>query len=151
MNREKLPTIKVIEEETEIEEEQEIEEEVPEEWRWEGEDLYFHVNDKYYSFIDETTSLTLGDKKIEVFSTPGHSKGSLSYYIDGKVFTGDALFYRSIGRTDFYDGDFAPYGEQGAFATDFAVAETKAAILGKYDIPSSICTTVVNAYISYVE
>ena len=34
-----------------------FEEEVPEEWRWEGEDLYFHVNDKYYSFIDKTTYL----------------------------------------------------------------------------------------------
>ena len=58
------------------------------------------------SYIDEKTSLFLGNNKIEIFSTPGHSKGSLSYYIDGKVFTGDALFYRSIGRTDFYDGDF---------------------------------------------
>ena len=38
--------------------------------------------------------------------TPGHSKGSLSYYVDGNVFTGDALFYRSIGRSDFYDGDY---------------------------------------------
>ena len=58
------------------------------------------------SYIDEKTSLFLGNNKIEIFSTPGHSKGSLSFYIDGKVFTGDALFYRSIGRTDFYDGDF---------------------------------------------
>lgn len=57
-------------------------------------------------FIDETTSLSLGDKKIDIYYTPGHSKGSLSYHVDGKLFTGDALFYRSIGRTDFYDGDF---------------------------------------------
>ncbi len=57
-------------------------------------------------FIDENTTLSIGNNQIKVLYTSGHSKGSLSYYVDGKVFTGDALFYRSIGRTDFYDGDF---------------------------------------------
>lgn len=57
-------------------------------------------------FIDETTRLTIGKNEIKIFHTPGHSAGSLSYYVDGKLFSGDALFYRSIGRTDFYDGDF---------------------------------------------
>lgn len=57
-------------------------------------------------FIDESTQLSIGKYPIQIFSTPGHSKGSLTYYVDNKLFTGDALFYRSIGRTDFYDGDF---------------------------------------------
>ncbi len=57
-------------------------------------------------FIDENSELYIGKHKIKVFYTPGHSKGSLSFYVDGKVFTGDALFYRSIGRTDFYDADY---------------------------------------------
>lgn len=57
-------------------------------------------------FIDESTQLSIGKYSIQIFSTPGHSKGSLTYYVDNKLFTGDALFYRSIGRTDFYDGDF---------------------------------------------
>ncbi len=57
-------------------------------------------------FIDETTQLSVGKYPIQIFSTPGHSKGSLTYYVDNKLFSGDALFYRSIGRTDFYDGDF---------------------------------------------
>ena len=57
-------------------------------------------------FIDEATQLSIGNHKIKVLSTPGHSKGSLTFYVDNKLFTGDALFYRSIGRTDFYDGDF---------------------------------------------
>ena len=30
----------------------------------------------------------------------------MSFYVDKKLFSGDALFYRSIGRTDFYDGDY---------------------------------------------
>lgn len=57
-------------------------------------------------FIDETTSLKIGNYNIKILHTPGHSKGSLSYYVDGNLFSGDALFMRSIGRTDFYDGDF---------------------------------------------
>lgn len=59
------------------------------------------------AFIDETTTnLTIGKETIKVLETPGHSGGSLSFYVDGKVFTGDALFYHSIGRTDFYDGGY---------------------------------------------
>lgn len=58
------------------------------------------------SFIDENSELYIGKHKIQIFYTPGHSKGSLCYYVDGKLFSGDALFYRSIGRTDFYDGDY---------------------------------------------
>ena len=57
-------------------------------------------------FIDETDQLQLGNYKITIFHTPGHSKGSLSFYVDGKLFSGDALFYNSIGRTDFFDGDY---------------------------------------------
>ncbi len=61
---------------------------------------------KLNKFIDENTELTIGEEKIKILYTPGHSLGSLSYYIGSKVFTGDALFQRSIGRTDFYDGDY---------------------------------------------
>lgn len=72
---------------------------------------YFGINYtteplKLNEFIDENSLLYIGKNRIEIFHTPGHSKGSLSFYVDGKVFTGDALFYSSIGRTDFYDGDY---------------------------------------------
>ena len=72
---------------------------------------YFGINYKTDSltldeFVDENSSLFIGENKIQIFHTPGHSKGSLSFYVDGRVFTGDALFYGSIGRTDFYDGNF---------------------------------------------
>ena len=56
-------------------------------------------------FIDEHTDLTIGDTKIQIFETPGHSKGGLCYYVDGKLFSGDTLFLDSIGRADFIDGD----------------------------------------------
>lgn len=45
--------------------------------------------------------------KCDVLLTPGHTPGGLSLYFPGEnaVFTGDALFHRSIGRTDFPYGD----------------------------------------------
>lgn len=50
---------------------------------------------------------TFGDMVCEVLKTPGHTPGGVSLYFPDEhvVFTGDALFYRSIGRTDFPGGD----------------------------------------------
>lgn len=72
---------------------------------------YFRLNAnpeplKITDYIDENSSLSIGNKSIKILHTPGHSKGSLSYYVDGRVFSGDALFQRSIGRTDLFGGDF---------------------------------------------
>ena len=52
--------------------------------------------------------LQLGNEPIEVLHVPGHSKGSLAYYLpeSGCVFCGDALFEGSIRRTDLPGGDF---------------------------------------------
>ncbi|MBR6273161.1 MAG: MBL fold metallo-hydrolase [Bacteroidales bacterium] len=52
--------------------------------------------------------IKVGNSTLEVLCTPGHAKGSVSLYAmaEGWVFTGDALFCRSIGRTDFPGGDF---------------------------------------------
>lgn len=40
------------------------------------------------------------DSEIEVIHTPGHTPGSVSLKLDQWLFTGDALFSGSIGRTD---------------------------------------------------
>lgn len=51
---------------------------------------------------------SLNDMEFEVLSVPGHTPGSIAFYFpsEGAVFTGDALFAGSIGRTDFQRGDF---------------------------------------------
>lgn len=48
--------------------------------------------------------LTLGDKEIKVMHTPGHTDADATFQIEGAVFTGDALFVRGCGRTDFQAG-----------------------------------------------
>ena len=58
-------------------------------------------NDRVYE--DELNIIGLSFKVIE---TPGHTVGSICLYSDGILFSGDTLFYGSIGRTDFPGGSF---------------------------------------------
>ncbi|MGB0591103.1 MAG: MBL fold metallo-hydrolase [Myxococcota bacterium] len=55
--------------------------------------------------------LRFGRYALEVRSTPGHTKGCLTFVVeaDGQTlaFTGDALLVRGCGRTDFQQGDAA--------------------------------------------
>ncbi|HEX2646130.1 MAG TPA: MBL fold metallo-hydrolase [Candidatus Dormibacteraeota bacterium] len=46
-----------------------------------------------------------GSLEFEVLHTPGHSPGGVTLKIDGFLFTGDALFAGSIGRSDFANSD----------------------------------------------
>lgn len=57
--------------------------------------------------IESEGTLEIGDFKLDVLYTPGHSPGSVSYYDqkEGVVFSGDALFKGSIGRTDLPGGN----------------------------------------------
>lgn len=61
--------------------------------------------------LDNVTSLVDGETYragtlgFEVLHTPGHSPGGVSLKIDGFLFTGDALFASSIGRSDFANSD----------------------------------------------
>ena len=49
--------------------------------------------------------ITAGEVSLKVLHTPGHSPGGICLLEKGMVFTGDALFAGSIGRTDLPGGD----------------------------------------------
>lgn len=61
-----------------------------------------HV-DNYVSDVDE---FTIGENKIKIISTPGHTKGGVCYSVDEKIFSGDTIFLGSVGRTDLPGGNF---------------------------------------------
>jgi hydroxyacylglutathione hydrolase len=56
--------------------------------------------------LHEGDMIPVGQFSFRVLETPGHSPGSISLYGNGVVFTGDALFLGSIGRTDFPGSDY---------------------------------------------
>jgi glyoxylase-like metal-dependent hydrolase (beta-lactamase superfamily II) len=60
-------------------------------------------------YIVENQEIKIGDITFRALFVPGHSPGSMAFYNekDGVVFSGDALFQGSIGRTDLHRGDYA--------------------------------------------
>lgn len=59
-------------------------------------------------FVTDSEQVAFGNSVMTALHVPGHSKGSLAFYSknDSVVFTGDALFAGSIGRTDLLGGDY---------------------------------------------
>ncbi|MBR2954419.1 MAG: MBL fold metallo-hydrolase [Clostridia bacterium] len=56
---------------------------------------------------EDGTEIMLGNTKITVMHTPGHSKGGVCYLFteDKVMFSGDTLFRLTAGRTDLYGGN----------------------------------------------
>lgn len=60
-------------------------------------------------YLDDGQIIDANGAEIKVIHTPGHSFGSLSFYLEkySLLFSGDTLFRNSIGRTDFEGSDYA--------------------------------------------
>ncbi|RKX92754.1 MAG: MBL fold metallo-hydrolase [Spirochaetes bacterium] len=56
--------------------------------------------------LEDGDELGFFDHKLEIIHTPGHTEGSICIKIGNFLFSGDTLFYHSIGRTDLPGGDF---------------------------------------------
>lgn len=57
------------------------------------------------NIVKEGDTFQIGNIELTAISTPGHTQGGMCYLTnDGKLFSGDTLFKRSVGRTDFLGG-----------------------------------------------
>jgi glyoxylase-like metal-dependent hydrolase (beta-lactamase superfamily II) len=59
-------------------------------------------------FLTDGQKISFGETELTSIHVPGHAAGSLAFYSekDKAVFTGDALFAGSIGRTDLPGGNY---------------------------------------------
>jgi len=59
-------------------------------------------------YLTDGQKISFGQTELTAFHVPGHAAGSLAFYSekDNVVFTGDALFSGSIGRTDLPEGNY---------------------------------------------
>lgn len=55
--------------------------------------------------VDEGDVLKVGDVRLEVLYTPGHTLDSMSLLAGDRIFTGDTLLIGATGRTDLPTGD----------------------------------------------
>ena len=56
--------------------------------------------------LPESGEISVAGLTLNLLYTPGHSQGSVSLLIEDTVFSGDALFNFSIGRTDLPGGNY---------------------------------------------
>lgn len=56
--------------------------------------------------IQDGETVQFGDVVVEAIATPGHTDSHMAYLVNSdRVLTGDALFIRGCGRTDFQSGN----------------------------------------------
>lgn len=55
--------------------------------------------------VSDGEKIHVGAIEFTVLETPGHTQDSFCLYTDGMIFTGDTLFVRGTGRTDFQAGN----------------------------------------------
>ena len=56
--------------------------------------------------VKENDLLKFGNLEFKVIETPGHTQGGVCYLIEDKLFSGDTVFYESVGRADLDGGDY---------------------------------------------
>jgi hydroxyacylglutathione hydrolase len=57
-------------------------------------------------YLSESDVIEFGTHRFTIISTPGHTPGGVFFYCEEEhiAFSGDTLFHKSIGRTDFEGG-----------------------------------------------
>lgn len=56
--------------------------------------------------LSDGESIYLGDSKIELMHTPGHTLGSSCFILENLIFSGDTIMKETVGRTDLITGNY---------------------------------------------
>lgn len=69
------------------------------------------AKDQAVVYLRDQDVIEFFEDKIQVIHTPGHTVGSVCYYMAPYLFSGDTLFRHSVGRTDLAGGSAKTLGE----------------------------------------
>lgn len=58
------------------------------------------------TLLENNELIKILNESFKVIHTPGHTLGSVMYEYNKYIFSGDTIFYDSIGRTDLFSGNF---------------------------------------------
>ena len=58
------------------------------------------------AFVADSDVVEVDGLRLRVLHTPGHTQGSVCYYTEGMLFSGDTLFRGAIGRFDLPGGSY---------------------------------------------
>jgi len=91
--------------------------------------------------VKENDEIHFGEMTLEVIETPGHTSGCISFVTKNKdkVFTGDAVFVRGCGRTDFQQGSSSTLFD--SIQKVYSLPDTCSMYPG-HDYKGFICSTI---------
>jgi len=55
--------------------------------------------------VEDGQSIAVGELRLQILHTPGHTRDSICLHVEDRVFTGDTLLIGGTGRTDLPTGD----------------------------------------------
>lgn len=90
--------------------------------------------------VSDGEKIHVGTIEFTVLETPGHTQDSFCLYTDGMIFTGDTLFVRGTGRTDFQAGN--PIDQYNSIVNKIFTLPDETIIYPGHDYNGNTCTTV---------
>jgi glyoxylase-like metal-dependent hydrolase (beta-lactamase superfamily II)/rhodanese-related sulfurtransferase len=90
--------------------------------------------------LDEGDSLKVGEVRLRVLHTPGHTRDSMSLLAADRVFTGDALLIGATGRTDLPTGD--PEQLYDSLFNKLLTLDPQTKVYPAHDYKGRTCSTI---------
>lgn len=90
--------------------------------------------------VDEGDVIKIGNLRLTVLATPGHTRDSMSLVASDRVFTGDTLLIGATGRTDLPTGD--PEQLYDSLFNKLLKLDPKLRVYPAHDYKGACCSTL---------